>query len=163
MLSYRVIIWGWNCIVDEKVRVRSINAKLETWREVLESKEFRISRSKTEHMESKFSGSQSTLTIDPLKIRNCQASFVSILAQLVIKIERLRMMLYIEHKLEGSSGGMLRDRCPHARDRLCWRGNCTSIMPTMLCNIECWAIKKQHTWSVAEMRALRWTCGKTAR
>ena len=39
----------------------------------------------------------------------------------------------------------------------------TAVRPSLLYGTECWAIKKQHTHkiSVAEMRILRWMCGKT--
>ncbi|GMP94361.1 hypothetical protein CsSME_00043841 [Camellia sinensis var. sinensis] len=39
----------------------------------------------------------------------------------------------------------------------------TAIRPAMLYGTECWATKKQHVdkMSVAEMRMLRWMCGKT--
>ena len=37
-----------------------------------------------------------------------------------------------------------------------------AIRPTMLYGTECWAVKKQYVSkrSVAEMRMLRWMCGK---
>ena len=39
----------------------------------------------------------------------------------------------------------------------------TVVRPSLLYGTECWTIKKQHTQkiSVAEMRMLRWMCGKT--
>ena len=39
----------------------------------------------------------------------------------------------------------------------------TAIRPAMLYGIECWAVKKQYVskMNVAEMRMLRWMCGKT--
>ena len=39
----------------------------------------------------------------------------------------------------------------------------TVVIPTLLYGMECWANKKQHiqNMSVAEMRKLRWMCGKT--
>ena len=39
----------------------------------------------------------------------------------------------------------------------------TAVRLSLLYGTECWAIKKQHTHkiSVAEMRMLRWMCGKT--
>ena len=39
----------------------------------------------------------------------------------------------------------------------------TAVRPFLLYGTECWANKKQHTQkiSIAEMRILRWICGKT--
>ena len=39
----------------------------------------------------------------------------------------------------------------------------TTVRHSLLYGTECWTIKKQHTHkiSVAEMRMLRWMCGKT--
>ena len=39
----------------------------------------------------------------------------------------------------------------------------TTVKPSLLYGTECWAIKKQHTHkiNVAEIRMLRWMCGKT--
>ena len=41
----------------------------------------------------------------------------------------------------------------------------TAIRPVMLYGTECWAVKKQYVskMNVAEMRMLRWMCGKTRR
>ena len=41
----------------------------------------------------------------------------------------------------------------------------TAIRPTMLYGTECWPVKKQYVSKmyVAEMRMLRWMCGKTRR
>ena len=48
----------------------SLEVKLELWRHALESRGFRVSRSKTEYMECKFSGSQDAnvgrITLDGL-------------------------------------------------------------------------------------------------
>ena len=54
-------------LVDETAR--GVNAKLEIWREALESKGFKISRNKTEYMEWKFSVSRSSYN-ERVKIQN---------------------------------------------------------------------------------------------
>ena len=61
-----------------------------------------------------------------------------------------------------SASGILCARIPAKLKGKFYR---TVIRPTMLYGTECWATKKQHIskMSVAEMRMLRWLCGKTVR
>ena len=43
---------------------KEVNSKLEMWREVLESKGFRLSRNKTEYIEYKFSKRQTSSNLE---------------------------------------------------------------------------------------------------
>lgn len=56
-------------IVSVDETIRGVNAKLKAWREALESKGFRISRSKMECMECKFSNSRS-VCVDRVTLQN---------------------------------------------------------------------------------------------
>ncbi|KAM2859996.1 hypothetical protein COP2_025345 [Malus domestica] len=118
-----------------------VNAKLNLWREVLESKGLRLSRSKIEYMECKFSanGGQNELgngEFDGDLTHRIQAGWMK----------------------WKSASGVLCDR----RRPLKLKGNFyrTTIRPAMLYGIECWAVKHQHV-GVMEMRMLRWMCGHT--
>lgn len=100
-------------LADETARV--VNAKIEAWREVMESKWFRISMRKIEYMECKFSGIQRVfldiVTHWPSKIRSCQETSVwSTLAQLFARMEITKD---VTHRLqvEWSSGKVLRECC----------------------------------------------------
>ena len=64
------------------------------------------------------------------------------------------------YKWRSTSGVLCDKRIP---TRLKGKFYRTAIRPAMLYGTECWATKKQHVdkMSVAEMRMLRWMCGKT--
>lgn len=90
---------------------RGGNSKLEIRNEAILSKVFRICNSKTTMMECKFSGSLS-VSVDWVasKTRNYQrTSILCILAQLLARVERLRMVQHIEYKSDGPSSGVLRE------------------------------------------------------
>ncbi|KAM1087697.1 hypothetical protein ACFX2B_013050 [Malus domestica] len=152
-------------LIDETQE--GVNAKLNLWREVLESKGLRLSRSKTEYMECKFSanGGQNELG-------------VRIGDQEIPKSDRFRYLGSIlqnngeldgdlNHRIQAgwmkwkSASGVLCDR----RMPLKLKGKFyrTAIRPAMLYGTECWAVKHQHVhkMGVAEMRMLRWMCGHT--
>ncbi|KAM1798712.1 hypothetical protein ACFX12_032753 [Malus domestica] len=152
-------------LIDETQE--GVNAKLNLWREVLESKGLRLSRSKTEYMECKFSAN------------GCQNELgVRIGDQEIPKSDRFRYLGSIlqkngeldgdlNHRIQAgwmkwkSASGVLCDR----RMPLKLKGKFyrTAIRPAMLYGIECWAVKHQHIhkMGVAEMRMLRWMCGHT--
>lgn len=73
---------------------RCVNAKLETYREALESKGFRISRSKIEYLKCTLNSSQSA-SVDIVTLQNQDykgasvLSILSILAQLLARMKRL--------------------------------------------------------------------------
>ncbi|KAM2015416.1 hypothetical protein COP2_047002 [Malus domestica] len=152
-------------LIDETQE--GVNAKLNLWTEVLESKGLRLSRSKTEYMECKFSanGSQNELG-------------VRIGDQEIPKSDRFRYLGSILQKngeLDGDLNHRIQARwmkwksasgvlCDH-RMPLKLKGKFyrTAIRPAMLYGTECWAVKHQHIHKigVVEMRMLRWMCGHT--
>ena len=154
-------------LIDETAR--GVNAKLEIWRETLESQGFRISKSKTEYMECKFSDDQ-----------NIRADIVALQSQELPRSERFKYLGSIfskdgevvedvTHRIQvgwlkwRSASGVLCDR--KIPTKLKGKFYRTAIRPAMLYGTECWAAKKQHMnkINVAEMRMLRWMCGKTLR
>jgi Reverse transcriptase (RNA-dependent DNA polymerase) len=144
-----------------------VNAKLELWRSTLESKGFRVSRSKTEYMECEFSDA-----------RLRETCIVNMLGQEVPKKDVFKYLGSILHKRgdvdedvsHRIQAGWVKWRC--ASGVLCDRNipvklkgkfYRTAVRPAMLYGAECWATKKQHVhkMGVAEMRMLRWMCGHT--
>ncbi|GLS47117.1 hypothetical protein GCM10007884_51210 [Methylobacterium brachythecii] len=152
-------------LVDESRE--GVNIKLETWREALESKGLKISRNKTEYVECNFSNS-----------KEMEDEVVKIEGHEIHKSEWFRYLGSIIHK-EGvidadikhriqagwlkwrSASSVLCDR--RIPLRLKGKFYRTAIRPAILYGSECWATRKQHMdkISVAEMRMLRWMCGKT--
>ena len=146
-----------------------LNAKLELWRDALESKGFKISRTKTECMEFNFKEGR---TID--------RALVEIDGQEVPRCDQFRYLGSIIHK-EGdidsdvvhrinagwvkwrAASGVLCDR--RVPKRLKGKFYRTAIRPAILYGAECWAPKRSHIdkLNVAEMRMLRWMSGITRR
>ena len=144
-----------------------INSKLELWRDTLESRGFRLSRSKTEYMKCKFSDTSwddgETIKLDGQDIpRSEHFRYLGSIIQCDGNIDR-----DVTHRIQAgwlkwrSASGVLCDRTMplHLKGRF-YR---TAVRPALLYGTECWAIKKQqeHKMAVAEMRMLRWMSGKT--
>ncbi|VFQ99294.1 unnamed protein product [Cuscuta campestris] len=110
-----------------------LNDKLELWRLALETKGFRISRNKTEYMRCRFSGRDTESEVE-----------VKIDSHLVPKVDRFRYLGSISPRMKGKFYRSV-------------------VRPAMLYGAECWAVKKTHVRRLhaAEMRMLRWICGKT--
>ncbi|VFQ58342.1 unnamed protein product [Cuscuta campestris] len=144
-----------------------LNDKLELWRLALETKGFRISRNKTEYMECRFSGRDTESEVE-----------VRIDSHLVPKVDRFRYLgsvIQVDGELDADVGhrvgvawakwrlasGVLCD--PKISPRMKGKFYRSVVRPAMLYAAECWAVKKTHVCRVhaAEMRMLRWMCGKT--
>ncbi|VFR02502.1 unnamed protein product [Cuscuta campestris] len=144
-----------------------LNDKLELWRLALETKGFRISRSKTEYMECRFSGRDTESEVE-----------VRIDSHLVPKVDMFRYLgsvIQADGELDGDVGhrvgvawakwrlasGVLCD--PKISPRMKGKFYRSVVRPAMLYGAECWAVKKTHVRRLhaAEMRMLRWMCGKT--
>ena len=152
-------------LIDESRE--GVNSKLELWRRTLESKGFKLSRSKTEYMEYDFASN-----------RCATQNMVSMQENEVPKKEVFRYLGSIlqkggeidedvSHRIRTawlkwrSASGVLCDRkIPLRLKRKYYR---TAVRPAMLYGAEVWPAKKQHEhkMSVAEMRMLRWMCGHT--
>jgi len=148
-------------LVDESRA--GVNRKLELWRQMLESKGFRLSRTKTEYMRCDFGATH-------------EEGDVSLEGQVVPKRDTFRYlgsMLQrdgdidedVSHKIKvgwmkwrQASGVFCDKKVPQKLKGKFYR---TVIRPAMLYGAECWPIKRRHVQqlSVAEMRILRWICG----
>ncbi|KAM1280162.1 hypothetical protein ACFX15_020552 [Malus domestica] len=130
-------------------------------------KGFRLSRSKTEYMECKFSanGDQNELGVRIGDQEIPKSDRFRYLGSILQKNGELDGDL--NHRIQAgwmkwkSASGVLCDR----RMPLKFKGKFyrTTIRPVMLYGTECWAVKHQHVhkMGVAEMRMLRWMCGHT--
>ena len=141
---------------------KEINSKLEIWRQTLELKGLRLSRSKTEYMHCNFSKRQGQGEME-----------VKLEGQVIPQVTKFRYLGSIiqqdvvSHRIQPGwykwkkATGVICDRkVPNKVKEKFYR---TAIRPTMLYGSECWAVKGQHEhkMEVAEMRMLRWICGHT--
>ncbi|XP_065881565.1 uncharacterized protein [Euphorbia lathyris] len=152
-------------LVDETKE--GVERKLELWRQTLESRGFKLSRSKTEYLECKFSGHRSreagTITLDGrvVQVSDCFRYLGSII-QMDGEVDG-----DVAHRIKAgwskwkSATSFLCD--PNMPNRLKGKFYRTAIRPALLYGTECWAVKHCHIhkMSVAEMRMLRWMCGHT--
>ncbi|XP_055808172.1 uncharacterized protein LOC129876703 [Solanum dulcamara] len=152
-------------LIDETRR--GVNAKLEDWRHTLESKGFKLSRTKTKYLECKFSETPQEVDVE-----------VRLGAQAIQKRSSCK---YLGSIMQGS--GEIDDDVTHrigvgwmkwrlASGVLCdknvppkLKGKFYKVVvrPAMLYGAECWPVKTSHIqkMKVAEMRMLRWMCGHT--
>ncbi|PHU23744.1 hypothetical protein BC332_08851 [Capsicum chinense] len=152
-------------LIDESRQ--GVNNKLEVWRQTLESKGFRLSKSKTKYLECKFNDS-----------RHEEEVIVKLDSQAVCKRDSFK---YLGSMIQGNreidedvshrigagwmkwrlASGILCDKkVPHKLKGKFYR---IAIRPSMLYGAECWPVKNSHIQKlkVAEMRMLRWMCGFT--
>ena len=138
-----------------------VDRKLELWRTTLESKGFRLSRTKTEYMKCKFSDI------------NLADGDVILDGQIVPEKDTFRYlgsMLQsngeidedVSHRIKAgwmkwrqATGILCDNKVPQKLKGKFYR---TAIRPALLYGAECWPTKGQHIQklSVAEMRMLRW-------
>jgi len=153
-------------LIDES-RV-GVDRQLELWRQTLESKGFRLSRTKTEYMRCGFSDTRpeaGEVTLDgkvvPMKDK---FRYLGSMLQRDGEIDE-----DVRHRIQAgwvkwrqASGILCDKKVPQKLKGKFYR---TAIRPAMLYGSECWATKRQHVqkMSVAEMRMLRWSCGHTRR
>ncbi|KAG5613577.1 hypothetical protein H5410_024858 [Solanum commersonii] len=150
--------------IDE---TRRVNARLEVWRQALESKGFRLSRTKTEYLRCKFSDVVEEADVE-----------VRLATQIIPKRESFK---YLGSVIQGSgdidedvthrigvawmkwrlASGVLCDK--KIPSRLKGKFYRVVVRPALLYGAECWPVKNAHVQKmhVAEMRMLRWMCGHT--
>ncbi|KAL6572440.1 hypothetical protein OROMI_013398 [Orobanche minor] len=150
----------------DKTKV-GVQQKLELWRDTLEARGFRLSRSKTEYMECRFSDNSDReaemITFDGKVVHG--STFFRYLGSIIQKDGELDGD--VAHRIKAgwlkwkSATGVLCD--PDMPHRLKGKFYRTAIRPALLYGTECWAVKQCHVqkMNVAEMRMLRWMCGHT--
>ncbi|KAF3642601.1 AT-hook motif nuclear-localized protein 1 [Capsicum annuum] len=144
-----------------------VNDKLEMWRQTLESKGFRVSRSKTEYVECKFND-----------VRRENEVVVKLEAQEVCKRDKFKYLGSViqsngeidedvSHRIGAgwmkwklASGVLCDKKVPPKLKGKFYR---VVVRPALLYGAECWPVKNSHIqkMKVAEMRMLRWMCGLT--
>ena len=147
-----------------------MNGRLEEWREALESKGLRISRSKTEYIEYDFGEREHRGNRERLEIK--------LSGDVVGEVERFKYLGSVIQKDGGFEEDMKhRIKCGWTKWReasgiLCdkripirLKGKFYKavVRPAMMYGTECWAVgrKIEQRMSVAEMRMLRWMSGVT--
>jgi hypothetical protein len=146
---------------------QGVEKKLELWRQTLEARGFRLSRSKTEYLECLFScnGEREveTITLDGKIVHGSELfRYLGSIIQRNGEIDG-----DVAHRIKAgwtkwkSASGFLCD--PGMPHRLKGKFYRTAIRPALLYGTECWAVKHCHVqkMNVAEMRMLRWMCGHT--
>ncbi|KAF3634462.1 putative pre-mRNA-processing factor 6-like [Capsicum annuum] len=144
-----------------------VNEKLEVWRQTLESKGFRVSRSKTEYVECKFND-----------VRWENEVVVKLEAQEVCKRDKFKYLGSViqsngeidedvSHRIGAgwmkwklASGVLCNKKVPPKLKGKFYR---VVVRPALLYGAECWPVKNSHIqkMKVTEMRMLRWMCGLT--
>ncbi|GJY92521.1 retrovirus-related pol polyprotein LINE-1 [Tanacetum coccineum] len=121
---------------------KGLNMRLEDWRKALEDNGLRVSREKTEYLRYDFGNGE---------ITHNEEVDVCIRDKILQPMESFRYLGSILHK----SGRIDKD--------LKGKFYRVAIRPAMLYGSECWPITKAlaNRVEVAELRMLRWTCGRT--
>ncbi|RZB60825.1 Alcohol dehydrogenase-like 6 [Glycine soja] len=144
-----------------------LNERLETWRRALETHGFRLSRSKSEYMECKFNKRR--------RVSNSEVKIGDHIIPQVTRFKYLGSVIQDDGEIDGdvnhriqagwmkwrkASGVLCDAKVPIKLKGKFYR---TAVRPAILYGTECWAVKSQHEnkVGVAEMRMLRWMCGKT--
>ncbi|GKA89059.1 retrovirus-related pol polyprotein LINE-1 [Tanacetum coccineum] len=119
-----------------------LNDRLENWRETLEVNGLRVSREKTEYLRCDFSN---------IEIAHNKEVEIYIGDKILQPKESIRYLRSMLHK----SGRIDED--------VAYRIKAAWLKLAMLYGSECWPITKAlaNRMEVAELRMLRWTCGKT--
>ncbi|KAE8658174.1 Zinc finger CCCH domain-containing protein 64 [Hibiscus syriacus] len=143
-----------------------LNSRLSTWKTALEEKGLRINIEKTEYLCSNFSGNQNDEDVE-----------ICIEGHVLPSKDCFKYLGYMIRKDGGVDEVSHRIKAGWLKWRAATRVLCDkkvplklkgkfyrmAIRPALLYGSECWAIKKDHVrkMEAAEMRMLRWVCGRT--
>ncbi|KAF3654976.1 Tropinone reductase -like protein [Capsicum annuum] len=136
-------------LIDESRR--GVNDKLEVWRQTLETKGFKLSRTKTEYLECKFSDRRQEDEV-VVKLESQGNGEIDEDASHRIGAGWLKWRL--------ASGIFCDKKVPPKLKGKFYR---VVVRPAMLYGAECWPVKNSHVQKlkVAEIRMLHWICGIT--
>ena len=159
------MLFADDILLVDKTR-EGVEGKLELWRSTLESKGFRLSRSKTEYMECNFRNnrpSEGTVTLgDQVISKSTRFRYLGSIVQSDGEIDGdIINRIQVGWLKWRNASGLLCDR----KVPLKLKGKFYKMVvrPAMLYGAECWPLKEKHNTklSVAEMRMLRWMSGFT--
>ncbi|XP_070023674.1 uncharacterized protein [Nicotiana sylvestris] len=160
------MLFAKDIVLIDKSRT-SVNERLEVRRQALESKGFKLSRTKTEYLECKFSAEPGEVGIDmrlDSQVIPSRGSFKYLWS--VIQ-EGWEIDKDVIHRIGVGwmkwrlASGVLCDK----RVPLILKGKVYKavVRPEMMYGIECWPVKNSHIqkMKVVEMKMLRWMCRHT--
>ncbi|XP_070010477.1 uncharacterized protein [Nicotiana sylvestris] len=129
----------------------SVNDRLEVWRHALESKGFKLSRTKTEYQECKFSSEPGEVDVD-VRLESQGRGEIDEDVTHHIGVGWMKWRL--------ASGVLYDKRMPPLLKGKFYKA---VVRSAMMYGAECWPIKNSHNqkMKVVEMRMLRWMCGHT--
>ncbi|KAM3382190.1 hypothetical protein P3S68_007763 [Capsicum galapagoense] len=144
-----------------------VSDKLEVWRQTLESKGFRVSRSKTEYVECKFNDvrweNEVVVKLESQEVGKRESfkylgSVIQSNGEIDEDVSHCIGAGWMKWKL--ASGVLCDKKVPPKLKGKFYRA---VVRPAMLYGAECWPVKNSHIQKmrVAEMRMLRWMCGLT--
>ncbi|PHT91021.1 Phospholipase D delta [Capsicum annuum] len=144
-----------------------VNDKLEVWRQTLKSKGFRLSRSKTEYLECKFSDlrqeDEVVVRLDSQDVRKRDSfkylgSTIQGNGEIDEDVAKRIGAGWMKWRL--ASGVLCDKKVPFKLKDKFYR---VTVRTAMLYGAECWPVKHSHIQKlkVAKMRMLRWMCGLT--
>ena len=160
---------SWNMLFPDDIVLidetrQGVNDKLERWRHYLESRGFRVSRSKTEYLHCYFSGrvdAMGEVTLDERPIPKVDKFkyLGSIIQQNRDIDEDINHRIKVGwQKWKHSSVVLCDKRVSRGLKSKVYR---MVVRPAVLYGSKCWPLKKTQVQRlmVAEMRMLRWMCG----
>ncbi|KAH0469003.1 hypothetical protein IEQ34_002235 [Dendrobium chrysotoxum] len=161
------MLFADDILLIDKTR-EGVEGKLELWRSTLESKGFRLSRSKTEYMECNFSSnrpSEGIMTLgDQVINKSTCFRYLGSIVQSDGEIDGdiINRIQVGWLKWRNASGLLCDIKVPVKLKGKFYK---MVVRPAMLYGVECWPLKEKHNTklSVAEMRMLRWMSGFTLR